>query len=63
MVAFLSAWQRTGTDQATTIKKMADILQTTFFKYIFLNKNDDIFIQIPLTCVPKGPLENMSPQV
>ena len=45
------------------LNKMADNLQTTFLKNIFFNKNDDIFIQIPLRFVSKGPLENMSPQV
>ena len=38
---------------------MAAINQTTFFKYIFLNKNIWILIKISLKFVLKGPFNNI----
>ena len=38
--------------------KMVAILADDIFKYIFLNENDRIPIQISLKSVPKGPIDN-----
>ena len=42
---------------------MAAILQTTFFKYIFLNENFGILIKLSLKFVAKNPVRNISPLV
>ena len=39
--------------------KMAAIFQTTFFKWIFLNKNVWISINMSLEFVPRGPINNV----
>ena len=40
------------------LDKMAAILADGIFKYIFLNENEKIPIQIPLKIVPMGPIDN-----
>ena len=42
------------------LDKMAAILADDIFKYIFLNENDKIPIQISLKLVPVGPTDNNS---
>ena len=42
---------------------MATISQTDIFKYIFLNENHCIWIQILLKIVPMGPIVNKSNSV
>ena len=39
---------------------MADILADDNFKYIFLNEDDRIPIQISLKSIPKSPIDNTS---
>ena len=39
---------------------MAAILADDIFKWIFLNENGRIPIQISLKCVPKSPIDNKS---
>ena len=39
---------------------MAAVLADDIFKYIFLNENDNIAIEISLELVPRGPINNKS---
>ena len=41
-----------------TMNKMATILADDIFKWIFLNENDRILIQISLKYIPRSPIDN-----